>query len=50
MTCLCYIVTVMVPDTKEDSVDIYDGLDNDSSSNRGIHICNVFLDFSARGK
>lgn len=40
----------MVPDTKEDSMDIYDGLDNDPSNNRGIHICNVFLYLSARGK
>lgn len=32
----------MVPDTKEDSVDIYDGLDNDPSSNRGIHSSKAF--------
>lgn len=32
----------MVPDTKEDSMDIYDGLDDDPCSNRGIYICHAF--------
>lgn len=40
----------MVSDTNEDSMDIYDGLDSDSSNNRGIHICNVVLYLYARGK
>lgn len=40
---------VLVPDTKEDSVDIYDGLDLDPSSDRGNnHICAALLYWSAR--
>lgn len=47
---VCVMSFVMDPDTEEDSMDIYDGLDIDLSSNRGIHICYVFLYLSARRK
>lgn len=50
MTCLCHMSAVMVPDTEEDSMDIYDGLDVDLGSNRGNHTCYVFLYSSARQK
>lgn len=48
-TCLRVVSAVLVPDTKEDSVDIYDGLDLDPSSDRGNnHTCAVLLHWSAR--
>lgn len=48
-TCLHVVSAVLVPDTKEDSVDIYDGLDLDPSSDRGNnHTCAVLLHWSAR--